>query len=175
MISNICLVAPSAVKATVTGISPNFDETELAKQIVATQDTLIPKIVGSTIYDKLRNHVYNYITSSTPIPAPYDSLYNNEYFIKSICWAVAVELNLFNRASIDNAGNVVKTDQDYTAAQVNDVEHLNRALQNKAKEYRRLFEQWWADNLTNFADYNTVTTLNKRSVPPLIDCGILFG
>jgi len=169
------VVSPQLVKEIVTSLSPNFDENELVKQIVATQDTLCPKVIGVAVYRTLRTAVAAFLNTGTPIPAPYDELYANEDFQKMISWQTAWELNILNRSNIDNAGSVVKTDADYTANTVADTELTSRAIQNKAYEYRRLFEAWWAENNSKFPEFQQ-QNINKFNFNTTgINCGIIFG
>lgn len=133
-----------------SGINNNTDFDLLKPTIIMVQDIYIQQILGTPLYNDLKNKI---IADDTLATYPNEKALINDYIAKVIVWYVKMESGINLNYRYTNAGVQLKNGENNNHSDLNDIKYLMEKWRMTAERYAQLLTDHLLINTVTFPKY----------------------
>ncbi len=138
-------------------INDNADFELIKPTIIMCQDVYLQQSLGTALYEDLKLAVINYNGSpSITIPTNYSNLITFK-IQKMLLWYVQMESLPLLKFRFENKGIMVKSSENSTPIDTNDLKFMMDRARIKAEHYSELLTKFLIDNNNLYPKYNEIS------------------
>lgn len=141
---------------TYTTLNGSIDDNLIRPLIWKAQETTLQQYLGTDLLRKLESDVDAFVTSSTPIPAGYDTLLQ-DYVIPALSELVYVRVLQVVRVRVTNNSTQIMESEQGAAATQRDLKPLIDRANNDAEHFLKRMTDYLCDNSASFPEYTSNT------------------
>ena len=146
-------------------VNGNVEEDVLTNSIWRIQETQLQPILGTPLYDKMKEMIQAWFNSTSPKSGVYYDLWTN-YIIPALIPLVEVKVTFHITMEIENKGVGTNRDEYMTANSVAQNNNLRDELKKDATFFKnQLIKHLCDDNGTNYPEY-TEAISNTEDIRP---------
>jgi hypothetical protein len=153
-------------------INDNADFDLIYPTIIMCQDVYLQQAIGTPLYEDLKLAVINYNSSpSVAIPTNYSNLITYK-IQKMLLWYVQMEALPLLKFRFENKGIMVKSSENSTPIDTNDLKFMMDRARIKAEHYSELLVKYLIDNTNLYPKYNEISCDGLNPVDSAYTTGI---
>ena len=139
-----------------TSMNGNIDTTKLLPQIRTAQDVHLQPIIGTALYDELKQMVKDLNDSGTPIPADY-SLLLSVYITPTLAYYTMWDFLPFLSYELRNGGIYKHGSENSEPASDEAMNMLVQRFKDKAEFYAGRLTSYLCNNSSLYPEFNQAT------------------